>query len=228
VLSAAASPGSEPVRVGVVEDDAGARQSLAYLIGGTPGFACVCVCADGESALAQLPALRPDVVLMDIHLPGLSGIECVRRLKAVLPEVQIVMLTVFEDEERVFDALAAGATGYLVKRTPPAEILAAIAEVRRGGSPMSSAIARKVVQAFQHSRRSAPGGALELSPREQEILTLLARGLRYKEVADQLGIALDTVRSHIRRIYEKLHVTSRTEAVVKFLGHSTGEDGALR
>ena len=182
---------------------------------------------DGESALAQLPALRPDVVLMDIRLPGLSGIECVRRLKAVLPGVQIVMLTVFEDEERVFDALAAGATGYLVKRTPPAEILAAIAEVRRGGSPMSSAIARKVVQAFQHSRRSAPGGALELSPREQEILTLLARGLRYKEVADQLGIALDTVRSHIRRIYEKLHVTSRTEAVVKFLGHSTGEDGAL-
>lgn len=205
------------VRVSIVEDDPGTRQSLALLIGGAPGFQCVSVHPDAESALVELPLSRLDVVLMDIQLPRLSGLECVRRLKARMPDVQFIMLTVFEDDERVFDSLAAGATGYLLKRTTPGEILEAIAEVHRGGSPMTSAIARRVVQAF---RRSSPAGGSspgQVSSREHEILTLLSRGYRYKEIAEQLGIALDTVRSHIRRLYQKLHVTSRTEAVVRFL-----------
>ena len=154
---------------------------------------------------------------MDIRLPRLSGIECARRLKDVLPATQIVMLTVFEDDERVFDSLVAGASGYLIKRTPPAQILEAIVDVHRGGSPMSGAIARKVVQYVWAARPAKPG--LAVSPREQEILDHLARGYRYKEIAEALSISIDTVRSHIRRIYEKLHVSSRTEAVVKFLGH---------
>lgn len=207
-----------PVRVAIVEDDDKTRQSLALLIDGSPGFCCSSTHRDAESAVAQLPAQAPDVVLMDIQLPGLSGLEAVPRLKARSPGVQIIMLTVFEDDERVFHSLAAGASGYLLKRTPPAAILEAIAEVHRGGSPMSSAIARKVVQSFQSGPRPGAGARGELSPREQEILTLLSRGCRYKEIGDRLGIALDTVRSHIRRIYEKLHVTSRTEAVVRFLG----------
>lgn len=227
-VNASGIPGSDPLRVAIVEDDDCTRASLALLIEGTPGFQCVSKHAGAESALAQLPALRPDVVLMDIHLPGLSGIECARRLKARLTGVQIIMLTVFEDEDRVFEALAAGATGYLVKRTPPAEILEAILEVWRGGSPMSSGIARKVVQTFQQAGRPGPGALIEVSPREQEVLILLSQGHRYKEIADHLGIALDTVRSHIRRIYEKLHVTSRTEAVVKFLMFSRGGDGMER
>lgn len=230
VLNSALSTGSPPttVRVGIVEDDAGTRQSMALLIGGTPGFQCVGAHPDAESALAELPSSRPDVVLMDIQLPRLSGLECVRRLKLRMPEVQFLMLTVFEDDERVFDALAAGATGYLLKRTTPVEILEAIAEVHRGGSPMTSTIARRVVQAF---RRSAPAGVASdehVSPREHQILSLLSRGYRYKEIAEQLGIALDTVRSHIRRLYEKLHVTSRTEAVVKFLGPPRTEPTARR
>jgi DNA-binding NarL/FixJ family response regulator len=207
-----------PVRVAIVEDDPGTRQSLALLIGGTPGFHCVGVHADAEAALAGIPSSRPDVVLMDIQLPRLSGLECVHRLKPRLPAVQFIMLTVFEDDERVFDSLAAGATGYLLKRASPAEILEAIAEAHRGGSPMTSAIARKVVQAFHRPPPAAAATTVEVSPREQQILTLLSRGYRYKEIAEQLGIALDTVRSHIRRLYEKLQVTSRTEAVVKFLG----------
>ncbi len=210
-----------------MEDDGALRQSLNLVLEGTPGFQCVGVFADAESALQQLPALQPEVVLMDIRLPGLSGLECVRRLKRLLPQTQVIMLTVFEDEDRVFDALAAGATGYLLKRTAPAGILEAIIEVHQGGSPMSSAIARKVVQSFHAlagERRHDP--ALHLSPREAQLLRLLARGHRYKEIADQLGIALDTVRSHIRRIYEKLHVTSRTEAVVKFLQQPDPSRGA--
>ncbi|MCL4790153.1 MAG: response regulator transcription factor [Verrucomicrobia bacterium] len=205
------------IRVALVEDDAQIRESLAVLIEGAPGFRCVSRHADAESALAALPKLKPDVVLMDIRLPRLSGIECARQIKTALPAVQIVMLTVFEDDERVFDSLTAGASGYLIKRTPPAQILEAIAEVHRGGSPMSSAIARKVVQYVQTVARPS-GSELPVSAREQEILDRLARGFRYKEIADALGISMDTVRSHIRRIYEKLQVHSRTEAVVKFLG----------
>lgn len=216
-MSAAPPPVPDLVRVAVVEDDRRTRESLAVLIDGTPGYRCVGAYADAESALECLPIQCPHVVLMDIHLRRLSGVECVRRLKPLLPATQVLMLTVFEDEERIFEALTAGATGYMTKRAAPAEILAAIAEVHQGGSPMSSAIARKVVQAFQQVRQAPRPSGLTLSPREAELLGLLARGLRYKEIADQMHIALDTVRSHIRRIYEKLQVTSRTEAVVKFL-----------
>ncbi|HXG46477.1 MAG TPA: response regulator transcription factor [Methylomirabilota bacterium] len=205
--------------VAIVEDDESIRSSLALLIDGAAGFRCVSTHANAEAALARLPHVKPDVVLMDIQLPGLSGVECVRKLKTLLPRTQTIMLTAFEDDEQVFQSLAAGACGYLLKRSRPSAILEAIDEVHRGGSPMSSHIARKVVQSFQSGPRTPAGQATAaLSDREREILGLLAQGYRYKEIADRLQIAVDTVRSHLRRIYEKLHVHSRTEAVVKFLG----------
>jgi DNA-binding NarL/FixJ family response regulator len=207
----------QTIRVALVEDDSSIRNALAIVLNGAPGFECVGTFPSAEDALARLAGTAPQVVLMDIQLPRMSGVDCLRKLKEQQPEVQILMLTVFEDDELVFDSLTAGATGYLLKRTPPAEILEAIAEVRRGGSPMSSYIARKVVQSFQRSRQ-APGDHLPLSEREREILGRLAKGFRYKEIAEALGISLDTVRTHLRRIYEKLHVHSRTEAVLKFLG----------
>lgn len=207
---------TQPIRVALVEDDASIRRALEVVLNGAPGFACVGAFGSGEEALTRLAGAAPQVVLMDIQLPRMSGVECVARLKARHPEMQVLMLTVFEDDELVFDSLAAGATGYLLKRTPPAEILQAIAEIHRGGSPMTSYIARKVVQSFQRPSRGA-AERLPLSEREREILQQLARGYRYKEIADALGISLDTVRTHLRRIYEKLQVHSRTEAVVKFL-----------
>lgn len=210
-------PTTSRIRVALVEDDAGIRHSLEIVLNGAPGFECVGAFDSAEEALALLPQRQPEVVLMDIRLPRLSGVECVRRLKELHPELQVLMLTVFEDDEQVFASLAAGATGYLLKRTPPAEILESITETHQGGSPMSSYIARKVVQSFQKSRPAA-GKSLPLSEREREILRQLAQGYRYKEIADALAISLDTVRTHLRRIYEKLHVHSRTEAVVKFLG----------
>jgi len=208
---------TQPIRVALVEDDASIRNALEIVLNGAHGFECVGTYASAEDGLAQVASAAPNVVLMDIQLPRMSGVECVGQLKERHPEIQILMLTVFEDDELVFDSLAAGATGYLLKRTPPGEILEAIAEVHRGGSPMSSYIARKVVRSFQKSRHGA-GEGLPLSEREREILQQLAKGYRYKEIADALTISLDTVRTHLRRIYEKLHVHSRTEAVVKFLG----------
>ena len=207
---------AHPITVAIVEDDPCIRESLMVLINGTPGFRCVGGFANAESALLRLPEVNPEVILMDIFLPKLSGIECVRQLKTRLPSVQIVMLTGFEDDELVFDSLAAGASGYLLKRTAPARILEAIDEVRSGGSPMSSYVARKVVQTFQKAAQPAQP-EFSISQREEEILALLAKGRRYKEIADSLAISIDTVRTHVRRIYEKLHVHSRTEAVVKFL-----------
>jgi DNA-binding NarL/FixJ family response regulator len=206
------------IRVALVEDDASIRRALEIILGGAPGFECVGAYASAEEALSRLVDQAPDVVLMDIQLPRMSGVACVRQLKERCPEVQVLMLTVFEDDELVFESLAAGATGYLLKRTPPADLLEAIAEIRRGGSPMSGYIARKVVQSF-HKRVPRTGEHLPLTHREREILQQLAQGARYKEIADTLSISLDTVRTHLRRIYEKLHVHSRTEAVVKFLGH---------
>jgi DNA-binding NarL/FixJ family response regulator len=207
----------EPIRVSVVEDDARVRGSFSRLVDRADGFSCVSQHSSAEEALDELPLVRPDVVLMDINLPGINGVECVRKLKSMLPNSQVVMLTVYEDTDLIFGALAAGATGYLLKRTPPDELLRGISDVHRGGSPMTSHIARKVVQSF---RQSDPEGteAGPLSRREREVLDYLARGYLYKEIAAELAISYDTVHTYVRRIYEKLQVHSRTEAVAKHLG----------
>lgn len=202
------------ILVSIVEDDAPARAILADWVHRAPGFRCAGRYGSAEAALAALPQEKPAVVLMDINLPGISGIECVRRLKPLLPATQFVMLTVYEDADHIFNALAAGASGYLLKRVSRGELLAALRNVFSGGSPMSSNIARKVVQSFQ--RPAPPSEAVELSPREREVLELLARGYLYKEIADSLQISGPTVNTYIRRIYEKLHVRSRSQAVAKF------------
>jgi DNA-binding NarL/FixJ family response regulator len=202
--------------VSSVEDDADIRANLVHLITSTAGFRLVSEHGSAEEALTQIRHSVPDVVIMDIHLPGMNGIECVRRLKSELPKVQILMLTVYEDSDQIFQSLRAGASGYLLKRTPAAKILESIREVYAGGSPMNSHIARKVVQFFNQISQPAPH--LEtLSDREREVLALLSRGQLYKQIADSLGITLDTVRKHLQSIYQKLHVHSRTEAVVKYL-----------
>ena len=177
-----------------------------------------------ESALAALPAAKPEVVLMDINLPGLNGIECVRQLKPLLPDTQFLMLTVYEDADHIFNALMVGATGYLLKQTPRNELLAALKQVHAGGSPMTSNIARKVVQSFQRHSQAADAADVELSPREAEVLELLARGYLYKEIAEALAISLPTVNTYIRRIYEKLHVRSRAQAVAKYAHIPLGEN----
>lgn len=210
-----------PIRVAIVEDDARVRESLAVLVNGSEGFRCISSFATAEAALQELPADWPDVLLMDINLPEMSGIECVSRLKALRPLLQVIMLTAYMEDEKIFKSLVAGASGYLIKRASPAEILDAIAEVHRGGSPMSSQIARRVVQYVQQSGAPAEETA-HLSKREYEILTHLAKGYQYKEIAELLSISVPTVRNHLRNIYEKLHVRSRTEAVVKFLGKNRG------
>jgi DNA-binding NarL/FixJ family response regulator len=204
------------IAVAIVEDNDQLRGTLARVIDRAEGFRCVGQHASAEDALAALPQQKPDVVLMDINLPGLNGVECVRRLKPLLPQTQVVMLTVYEDTDNIFNALAAGASGYLLKRTSRDELLAAIKEVHAGGSPMTAHIARKVVQSFQRAGPS-PQPAENLSPREQEVLDLLSQGFLYKEIADRLGVSYETVHTYIRRIYEKLHVRTRTEAVAKFL-----------
>lgn len=202
--------------VSIVDDETSLRQSIATFINGSPGFHCVSTYGSAEAALKGLPADRPDVVLMDIHMAGMDGIECVQRLKALLPAIQIVMLTVYEDTDQIFKALAAGASGYLLKRLTPTKLLDAIREVHAGGSPMSSSIARKVVASFQKAGPATDQDAL-LSPREQMVLDCLAKGLAYKQIADQMGISVTTIRTYLRRIYEKLHVQSRSEAVAKYL-----------
>lgn len=204
------------VRVALVEDEPAVRENLALLIDAAPGFRCVARCPTAAAALRDLPTTDPDVVLMDINLPDRSGIECVTRLRRLLPKAQVIMLTVEEDPERVFESLKAGATGYLVKHVRPEEILEAIGRVHAGGAPMSSHIARMVVTAFREPPASG-GEDLKLSPREEDILRLLARGHRSKEIADDLSIGVGTVNTHIRHIYEKLHVRSRAEAVARYL-----------
>jgi DNA-binding NarL/FixJ family response regulator len=205
-----------PIRVSIVEDDEEIRANLSHRIGSNNSFRLLSAYGDAESALVDLPRQSPDVVLMDINLPGVDGIECVRRLKPKMPVVQFVMLTVYEDNNRLFKSLVAGASGYLLKRTPPAKLLAAIREAHAGGSPMTPQIARRVVQHFQQ----APPPSSEpqrLTPREQDVLDQLAKGFRYKEIVDNLGISNGTLHSYIRSVYDKLHVHSRTEAVVKYL-----------
>ena len=204
------------IRLSIVEDDEPTRQILGDIVRHTAGMELVSVFVDTESALEALPLDQPDVVLMDINLPKLSGVECVRRLRPLLPRTQFLMLTVYEDADHIFAALAAGATGYLLKSTRRAELLTAIQQVVDGGSPMSSGIARKVVQSF--SKPDAPRSELEaLSPREQAVLSLLSQGLLYKEIAESLAISVPTVNTYIRRIYEKLHVRSRSQAIATFL-----------
>lgn len=208
------------IKVSIVEDDQALRECLAIVINGSSGYRCVGTHPDAESALHQLPQEQPDVTLMDIHLPSLSGIECLRILKPKLPATQFIMLTAYSDDSMVFEALASGATGYLLKRTPPTEILEAIEEAHRGGSPMTSQIARKVVQSFRQpipASSSEDAAQATLSVREHEILSHLSKGYRYKEIASQLNISTETVRTHLRRIYEKLQVHSRTEAVVRYM-----------
>jgi len=207
---------SESIRIAIVEDDEKIRSSLVVLLEGTHGFRCVGAYEDAESALRDLPRKEPDIALVDINLPGMQGIELVQRLKQGNAAAQFIMLTVYEDTHKIFDSLAAGAVGYLLKMTPPDELLTAIREVRAGGSPMSPQIARKVVQSF-HKIDSGKGEIVQLTKREDEILKLLSKGFLYKEIGEQLFISADTVHNHIRHIYEKLQVHSRTEAVVKYL-----------
>lgn len=199
--------------VAMVEDDAKTRNLIAELLR-QAGFACGPICADAETAQKILVEAQPDIVLMDIDLPGASGIDCVRRLKPALARTRFVMLTVFDDPESIFEALAAGAIGYILKRSAAADLVAALRDVVAGGSPMTSSVARKVVMSFQRPRQGAQEIDL-LSERENQVLRLLAQGRMYKEIADSLGITSNTVSCYIRRIYEKLHVRSRMEAVAK-------------
>jgi DNA-binding NarL/FixJ family response regulator len=204
------------ISVSIVEDNDQLRSTLARVLDRAEGFACLSQYQNAEDALKDLPQVRPQVVLMDINLPGINGVECVRQLKQLLPQIQVIMLTVYEDTENIFSALAAGASGYLLKRTKSAELLDAIREVNRGGSPMTTHIARKVTQSFLKAGPSVQPTE-NLSQREQEVLDCLSQGFLYKEIAEKLGISYETVHTYIRRIYEKLQVRTRTEAVAKFL-----------
>ncbi|MBN8460057.1 MAG: response regulator transcription factor [Verrucomicrobia bacterium] len=203
-----------PITVSIVEDDAPGLEILASIVDRAPGFRCVSRHGDAESAIKALPGINPDVVLMDIHLPGQNGVECVRQLKLRMPATQFLMLTVYEDTNHIFQALAAGATGYLIKNASGKELIAAIREIHAGGSPMASNIARKVVQSFMPAPATPEEQAL--TAREKQVLDLLAEGQLYKEIADALHISTPTVCSHIRRIYEKLHVQSRSQAVARY------------
>jgi len=211
--------GSQPIRVSVVEDDAVVREQLVHQLNRAHGFSCVSSHRSAEVALEEIPKHQPDVVLMDINLPKMSGIDCVRQLKGRLPRTQFVMLTVYEDADVIFKSLLAGAVGYLLKgRTgSTAQVLEAVRDAARGGSPLNSLIARKIVQYFHH-QPARSGAEQPLTTREREVLELLSKGLPYKEIADLLGVNIETVRKHCHHIYEKLQVSSRTEAVVKFLG----------
>lgn len=201
--------------VAIVEDSPSIRRSLQEWVDSAAGHRCVCACEDAETALREVPKFKPDVVLMDIHLPGDSGISCTARLKQMMPEIQVIVVTVYRDRDLLFQALKAGASGYLLKRSSPEEIIKAIAEVRSGGAPMTGEIARMVVETFRKPvSESHPN--TELSAREIEILDLVAKGLTNKEIGPALSISYDTVRAHLRRIYEKLHVRCRTEAVMKY------------
>ena len=203
-------------KIGIVEDNKVIRESLKEFVEAEAECGCVCLCATGKDALKELPRHRPDIVLMDIQLPDISGIECTARLKQLMPSAQIIIVTVYEDTERIFKALRAGACGYLLKRSTSQELVSAIREVREGGAPMSREIARKVILSFQEPV-AATSEVEGLSPREHEILELVAAGLPNKEIASRVGLTDGTVRWHLRHVYNKLHVRSRTEAALKFL-----------
>jgi DNA-binding NarL/FixJ family response regulator len=205
------------IKVAIVEDNAGVRDHWTRLIDGTPEHQCVCACERAETALQQLPLRQPDVILMDINLPGMSGIECTARLHQALPKARIVIVTVYNDSNSIFRALQAGASGYLLKRVTGEELIKSIDEVMDGGVPMTGEIARKVIESFQRPT-SSPEQDTQLTPRESEVLAWLARGFTSKEIADRLGISSPTVSLHLHHIYAKLHVRSRTEAAAKYFG----------
>ena len=209
---------TKAVTVSIVDDDFDLTAKISDYLNKTSDYRCISSYASAEEALAHLSKDNPDVVLMDINLGGMNGIECVRQLRPTLPNTPVVMLTVFEDTDKIFRAIAAGASGYLLKRMPPSKLLDAIAEVVGGGSPMSAPIARKVIQLLQ-SMPVPSDHAVDLSDRERQVLEAMAAGQLYKQIADDLGVSIHTVRSYIRRIYEKLHVRTRTEAVAKYFGH---------
>lgn len=203
------------LKIGIVEDNKTTRDGLKTIVDLSPGYRCVCVCETAEDALRLLPRHEPDVVLMDIQLPNMSGVECVAQLKERLPSVQVIMVTVYQDPDRIFRALRAGASGYLLKRATPEQVLNAIRDVQQGGVPMSAEIARKVLAHFQ-AQTVVTAEVETLSPREREILDLVVHGFSNKEISDRLSISVDTIRWHVKRIYHKLHVHSRTEAALKF------------
>lgn len=205
------------IKVAIVDDDEGIRTSLAAVIRRSSSFKLTGDYPDGEMALKEIPRNLPDVVLMDINLPGMKGFECVRQLKLAMPQVQFLMLTVYEDSDSLFNSLKAGASGYLLKRTASSRLLEAIRDVHSGGSPMSPHLARRVVQFFSRPQGESDSPLARLTPGEKEFLNQLANGYAYKEIADRMKISIDTVRSYVRTVYEKLHVHSRTEAVVKYL-----------
>lgn len=207
---------NKAINVAIVEDNKGVRQSLEWLLKSSPEFNCVAACGSAREALETLPKVAPEVILMDINLPDLSGIECTARIKEILPEAQVVMITVYGDSEKVFNALRAGASGYILKRAAPERILQAIREVRAGGVPMSSEIARMVLGVFREPA-SPPEEEQELTRREREVLELLSAGCSNKEIADKLSVSIETVTWHLKHIYSKLHVRSRTQAALKFL-----------
>lgn len=206
----------QPIRVSIVEDDDRLRSIFINLLENTAGFRCVSAYESAETALIDLILKKPDIILMDINLPKMSGVDCLRQIKTKLPDVQVVMLTVYEDNDRIFESLESGAAGYLLKSTSPEEVLESLQDVAKGGAPMSASIARKVVQSF---RKVAPVSEEMdlLTPRELEILTLLASGYMYKEIAGMLFVSMDTVKTHVRNIYTKLQVRTKTEAVLKFI-----------
>jgi len=203
------------IKTAIIEDNTTIREGLAALINGTSGYSCVGAFPDCETFLQKLPSFDIDVVLMDIGLPGMSGIDGIKSAKKIKPDLIILMLTVYEDSQSVFNALCAGACGYLVKKTPPTRLLEAIKDAYEGGAPMSSLIARQVIDIFRQSHPASSQEETQLSAREKEVTTYLAEGNNYQEIADRLFISVDTVRHHIRNIYRKLHVHSQSEAVAK-------------
>ena len=212
-----------PLKVALVEDQPKVRESWIRLINSHADFSCVCACATGEEALRIIPLERPDAVLMDIFLPRMSGIECTARLKELLPQTQIVILTAMDDQELVFMALEAGADGYLLKRTKPSELRSALLEVVGGGAPMTSQIARRVIESFR--RKAQPRNeSTRLSVREEQILLLLSQGYSNKMIADKLELSIDTVCSHLKHVFSKMHVRSRTQAVVQYMASKTSQD----